>query len=558
MKWIVSEERLADSVIEHLLLKRGILEAQHQDFLNPELIQLIEPRMLHDSVGAAQIILEAIAAGKKIFIHGDYDVDGVCATAIMWDFLYRVVGADVHPLIPSRFDDGYGLSESTLDQIVEEGGELVITVDCGIRDNELIKQYQKKGLEFIITDHHSLDTDDKGNPIVSESALAVVHPSHPDGKYEFPQLSGTAVAWKFCAQIANEGNVDVDMNRYLDLVAMATVCDIMPLHGQNRILVREGLNKMRKTTNVGLKALMRVTGVNQQDIQTYHFGFVFGPRINAAGRLDTAMTALRLLSTQSFDQADKLALELNRLNTERQKLTQELLEEASAQIAGLESEQSLYFVVGEDWPEGIIGLISGKLAEKHNRPVIVGSMQDGVVTASGRSPKGFHLAEALANIGDKLDRYGGHAQAAGLSFQAKNQKEVQEALVKLAKEAFKSSDFDPELEIDIVLEPEEISIATAEQIAQLEPFGMGNPTPSVMIRNAEIIKCRTIGNQKQHMKLIVEVNGKRLDVIHFNGFPSWEGMQMGDRVDLVGALEINEWQGRRNLQIKIMDIRKAE
>lgn len=558
MNWKLPSQREAMSLLEHILLRRGIGLEHRQGFLQPDLESLPDAEQIHDSVKAAYHILQFIKQGKRIAIHGDYDVDGVCSTALMWDFLYRELEADVIPFIPSRFDEGYGLSEPSLDAIVAAGAELVITVDCGIKNDDLVKQYAKRGLEFIITDHHSLPLNSKGKPFVPSKALAVVHPAHPKGNYPHKDICGAMVAWKLIKVIAKQAGVkDAAVNKYLDLVALATTCDLMPLQHENRTVVWHGLRSARQTTNEGLKALLTKAGVELGMLDTYHFGYVLGPRLNAAGRLDSAMDALRLLVTQSPNQAAELAHRLDQLNIERQRLTQQYIELAEQQFSA-QANNSLIFVDGNEWPEGIVGLIAGKMAEKYNRPVIIGSVGEQMITASARSPKGFNLAAALEQVANLLHKYGGHAQAAGLTFAKQYKDELVGTLNRLAGEAFSDRDsFVPDLDIDYIIEPEDIQVAVVQQLMELGPFGLGNPAPIGAALQADLLAKQQIGLQGKHLKVSIRLHNQTIEAVHFGHGSMWDGIDVGATVDIAGELDVNEWRGNKRLQLKVKDVRKS-
>src|SRR5260221_902803 len=396
MKWILPEQN--EKLIPWLLKSRGITNLQ--TFANTNVDDLYDPLLIYGAEEAAKVIYDFAKTKKKIFIHGDFDVDGITATSIMWQFLYRDLKANALPYIPSRFNEGYGLSEESITNIIDAGGELIITVDCGVKDVELIKKYSDK-IKFVITDHHTVldylpgaeGTKQVGDFMVSSSALAVVHPRL--GDYPFKEICGAVVSWKVCSAINNVFDLKVDVNKYLDLAAIGTICDIMPLVDENRIIVKEGLKKLATTQNLGLRVIMDGLKLDRNKIDTYHIGFLIGPRLNASGRLDTALDAVRLLTTTDRSYAQSLFLKLNDLNTKRQALTQEHLTLAEKQIAE-QLENKILFVYGEDWPEGIVGLIAGKLTEKYNRPVIAGSIHDNIFKASARSIENFHIAEQLS------------------------------------------------------------------------------------------------------------------------------------------------------------------
>ena len=553
--WVYPEQpRLPDEgVVDYLLRIRGVDDKT--SYISPQLSQDVHSwELLHDAKRAAEEIMKAVEQKRRIFIHGDFDVDGVSATSMLWEFLYREVGADVLPYIPSRFDEGYGLSQSSVEAMLEQGAELVVTVDCGIKDIELVEEYSKGGLDFIITDHHTLAQNEKGKPIVSESALAVVHPQHPKGRYPFSEICGAAVAWKLICALNDVGNLKVDVSKYLDLVALATVCDIMPLIDENRTFVIHGLNQIKKGSRLGIAALLREGNIKSQDIETYHLGFVIGPRINAAGRLDSALHSVRALTTDSVDHAHRNAAKLSEFNRERQKQTGQLLESAQEMIS--EQEDNLYhFVYGADWPEGIVGLVAGKLAEKYNRPVMIGSLKDGHIKASARSVSGFHITEALRSLEDLLEKYGGHELAAGFTIPVSRVEEFQSRLFSYAQETIPTGGFVKKISIDVDLLLSDLSLDLAAGVDLLGPFGFGNPKPILTVDHVTIDGIRIFGHDRNHISFGV-AEETDIELISFNGAERYADIRVGDVVEVAGQLGINEWNGRRKLQLRIKDMRR--
>lgn len=555
MRWKIASRQPEIDLLTHILRERGI-EADVNEFISADLADIPDYSILHDSVAAAKIILQAIEDGKKIGIHGDYDVDGVCATAVMWDFLSRGLEYDkVIPYIPNRFDEGYGLSTESLDTLIKQGCELIISVDCGVKDLELIASYSKAGVQFVITDHHNLLVNEEGLPVLPPEA-AVVHPLYPNHLYPQQDICGANVAWKLCCAINVESGKGLDMNEYLDLVALATVCDVMPLVAENRAIVKHGLGLMRKNPRLGLRLLITQAGVDYKQLETYHFGFVIGPRINAAGRMDSAMQALRLLLTQSKEQAAKLAETLHNLNAERQELTQQLLIDAEAKVVD-QSQQLIYFVYGEAWPEGIVGLVAGKLAEKYFRPVFVGSLSEGRIKASARSPIEFHLAHALKHHAHLLERHGGHALAAGLTVLEANWNEFFTSINQFAREQISFEQFEKQIKIDAELSTSELTSQLVNEISKLEPFGFGNSQPIFAIRNLIVRGIRKFGSNQQHIQFTVQTESKPLNLIAFNESEKWQNISIGATIDVAGTLRVNSWQGANNVEIQVKDILTA-
>ncbi len=551
MRWILPKEKSTGSLWERVLKTREIEDLV--SFISPHEDQIRSSDQLFDTKSAAEKIREAVNLHKKIFIHGDYDVDGVCATSILWDFLYRELEADVIPYIPSRFDEGYGLTETSLNSLKEKGAELIITVDCGIKDLELAKDFQKQGIDFVITDHHTPPED------LNTDLFPIVHPAYPGKNSPFKEISGTTVAWKLCMEIAKQEKIEFDLSKYIDLVAMATVCDIMPLVDENRTIVKLGVEKMKRTQNIGLQALLKTSGIEPYAIETYHLGYVLGPRINAAGRLDSAMDAVRLLTTSNPAQANNLANQLNAQNMERQDMTMSLLDEAELQIKDKLESEKVHFIYGDEWPEGLVGLVAGKLSEKHYKPILVGSLKDGVIVGSARSIKSFNITSALDETSDLLERYGGHAQAAGFTIIKENILEFINKLNSIANEKLTAEDLEQSVRIDVVAELHEIDIETILKVRQLEPFGLGNPQPNIAVIKANLKSRRIFGKNSEHISFVVgNAIGNSIEVIGFGRASEWDQIKIGTEIDIAGNLDINSWNGHDNPQVKLKALRATE
>lgn len=539
--------------ISHILSARGLTSQQEVDsFLDPAHETLLPHNEFYDIKRGVEKILSAVKNNKKIVIHGDYDVDGVCATAILWDYLHHTLKADVIPFIPNRFDDGYGMNNETLKKFQTEGVHLIITVDCGVRDADLVKKWSKKGIEFIITDHHEFEADSEGNAKIPDAV--VIHARHPENTFTFTDICGTATVWKLIQALV-ESTGKGNANKYSDLVALATTCDVMPLIHENRLLVRRGLCGINSDSpdNVGLRALLNEANITDS-LDTYHLGFVLGPRINAAGRLESAMDALRLLSTKNKAFARELAQKLSRLNTQRQELTQQLLNEASAIIEKDQGDEHLLVVHGKDWPEGVLGLVAGKLVEQTNRPVIVSSTaQDGSVKGSARSIPGFSIIDAITLFAKHLDKYGGHNQAAGFSLSQENLGEFKKDIQKYAQDNISKDSLQKLLEYDLELSPAEITADFVDWINYLAPFGYKNPTPSFLIRNSEVTGIGFVGKDQSHVRF----NAGSISAIGFNLAHRFGKIHEGDTIDLLGNLGWNEWNGHKKIQLSIKDIKTS-
>lgn len=547
-------------VIQKILFDRGITnKLQLEQFFSTSINALHDYKDLHDIDRAVDLICRYIKEQKKIYIYGDYDVDGICATSILFDFLYRKLGAKVVPYIPSRFDEGYGLGRIGLDRIIEDDGELVVTVDCGIRDDELVREYQGKGLEFIITDHHE-PPEVEGEINFPKKAHAVVHPMlSPD--YPFNQICGAVVAWKLVQALAYnclaEAQIeDFNTGSYLELAAMATVCDVMPLLDENRTLVRMGLEAAVTTENLGFHELLKIGAIEPIQLDAYHFGFVLGPRLNAAGRIDHGLEGVRLLTSHDQKQVTQTALRLDELNKKRQVMTAKLIEEAQKQVES-QLEDNLLIVYGEGWEDGIVGLVAGRICENYHKPVLAITIDGEKLKGSARSISGYHITEALTKVDELLDRYGGHAQAAGFSLQKSNFEVFIDSMKKHAMDTIELDKLERELEIISDLEIDDITMELYEQIEALKPFGYGNPTPVFVMNSVQVLNKKLLGKDKSHVKLLVTQNGRQIDCIAFSAAERYTWVQAGMEIDIAGTISLNSYMGRDSLQLQIKDMKKS-
>lgn len=541
-------------IISDLLVLREIkTQAELDKYFTPKEDSLHNPALMPNISRAIARIEQAVLKNEKIVIYGDYDVDGVCSTSILWDFLYRKLGADVIPFIPSRFSDGYGLNETSLKEIQKSGATLIITVDCGVRDAELIDKF--KDLDFVITDHHSIPEENSWDHIV-------VHPGLNNSKYPFKELCAAAVIWKLICAYTDEKNLECEPKEYLDLVAFATVCDIMPLVEENRTIVKLGLERMRETENLGLQELIKVSGIDQKDLDTYHLGFVLGPRVNAVGRLGDAMDAVRLLTTRSREKAEQLAKLLDEQNKIRQQLTIDTLEMAEEMMGQFDKSRKIIFVYGKAWNDGIVGLVAGRLMEKYNRPVISATIHRGIVKGSARSMNGFDITNAISQSSEILKKYGGHAQAAGFTLEHDNLEAFRDSLEKIAEDELQDFNFTPSLEIDNEINLEDINPELLDWLDKFRPFGLGNKNIVLLIKDLEVLNKKLLGKEKNHVRFML--NGKQdrrtrgLEAIGFNLASVFENININDRIDVVGSLGVNEWNGTRTIQMRVKDARKIK
>ena len=538
MNWKYRSKERSKDLIEDLKKLRNIVELK--DFYPTS--------KLHDIDKAVERVTLAIKNKDKIIIHGDFDADGICATSIIFDYLYFHAKANVVPYIPSRIDEGYGISESSLLSIKEKyskNGEklLIISVDCGIKDYELIDNKWHKEFDFIITDHHEMGEG------ISKKAIAIVHPKLD--KYPEKNISGSAVSWKLVSAI-NEKLKLTDVRTYLDLVAISTICDVMPLTGENRYFVREGLEVLNSTTNIGLNELIKISQIRDTFIDTYHIGFVLGPRINAAGRMGEPLDAVKLLCTKSTTNAEILASKLDSLNRSRQEITERLLKEADIQAKAQKSDK-IIIIEGKDWEEGIIGLVAGKVTEEYERPCIVLSIRDGKVKGSSRSTSKLDITKTLSLFSKHLEKFGGHFQAAGLSLKEENLTKFVDDI----KNYVNSLDFsiEKDLNIDFEVDLKEIKLDTVKQISTLKPFGNANPEPVFSSNSLKVSGMNYVGVEKNHLKINLSDEKKEtISAIMFNVKDGIRKIKVGDKVDIAYTLSSKPFNGMDQIDIKLKDI----
>jgi len=552
-EWVLPKKKTKD-VLEHILTIRKVEDRDL--YLSPTVKNIPSYKKLFDSKKAAKKIVKSIEDGDKIVIHGDYDADGICASSLLWEFLYRDVSKflgkkiDVVPYIPDRLEQGYGLTRDSLNDLVDLDVKLVITVDCGIRDKELINEYIKeKGLHFIITDHHQPPKN-----VIKDVQYPIVHQMYPEKEFPYKEISGTSVVYLLVQAIKNELGMEIDPLEGLDLVALSTVTDIMPLQGVNRVLVKLGLEEIRKGQRLGLRMLALRAGIDPSDIDTYHLGYILGPRINAAGRIASPMDAVRLLVSKDEKQCKEISNILENTNFERQRMTSQILEEAMDMIK--DSKDNLIFILASNWHEGIIGLVAGKLQEQFYKPVIVATNNEGIIKASARSIKGFNITKALEKFNKYLDRYGGHELAAGFTMKENAVDEFRKKLIKYSNEKIKEEDLKPKLKVELLLDTDDISIELVNELNRLEPLGFGNPKPYVCLRNLEIKRKDVIGKEGNHLKIFVKGNSiDYLTLLLFGCNEDVETLKEGDVIDVVGYPDINVWNGNQSIQFNVKEWR---
>ncbi len=555
-KWVLPRKKVSEDIVGYILDSRGI---EKEVFLNSSLKDIPPFNLLFDSKSAAKKIIKALKDDKHIVIHGDYDCDGICSVSLLWEFLFKEVseklGKKVNavPYIPSRVNQGYGLTESSIKDVIDLGGDLLISVDCGVRDRELINAYMKEsGLEFVITDHHQ---PPKGLDDTLEYPL--VHPMYPNHEYPNVNVCGTYVVFLLIQAIRKELGMEYEIDgdtKGLDLVAMATVTDLMPLLDVNRVVVKYGIQQMRKGTRTGLRELIKVSGLEIGEIDSYHLGYILGPRINAVGRIGSPLDAVKLLVSEKEEVCRSISEILNETNFQRQQMTQNGLDQALEIIK--DSKEKILFVVGDDWHEGIVGLIAGKLNERYHRPVLVGSKSADGIKGSARSIAGFNITNALSKCEKYLERYGGHELAAGFTIKKDKQKEFSKCIHEIADKEITEDMLIKNLNIDLLLSSESISTTLVEQLDLLKPFGYGNSKPLIGVTGLVVLKKQIMGKLGNHMKLICKGDGIDLiTLVLFNCNSDSQEINIDDKIDVVGGVGINSWNGNEEIQFLVKEWR---
>ncbi len=555
--WYIAEKIPADA--DHALqrfppLLRQILynrNYQREDealaYLEARPPQGNQPENLLGLAAAVDRIRYAVRHQERIAIYGDYDADGVTAVALLTQVLRRF-DANVRPYIPNRFDEGYGLNNEALDALHNEGVRLVITVDCGMRSRREAEHARKIGLDLIITDHHTPGAEEL-------PAIAVINPKQPGDVYPDKNLAGVGIAYKLACALLGDANHPV-AEEFLDLVALGTVTDLAPLTGENRHLVREGLKWLRQPRRQGVYSLINVAQVAVQQINAEAISFILGPRLNAAGRLDSAMAALELLLETEIAKAAGLAQTLDNHNRERQQLTRQIQAQAEQMALEKDPQALLLFAVDESFNPGVVGLAASRLTEQYYRPAIVAHRGDEFTRGSCRSIPEFHITNALDQCADLLVRYGGHAAAAGFTVRNQHLDELKERLYAIAQEQLGQQDLRPKLKADAIVPLSEMRPDLLPILAWLQPTGIGNPPAVFVSQNLKVLRSKTVGKDGAHLKLTVSDGRLTYDAIAFR-LGSWQA-NMPAYVDLMYQLEVNEYNGQRTLQLNIRDLKPSQ
>jgi len=605
-KWQLKENKTDEELIKNnpdinpvilqLLFNRGLSIEQLKKFLEPDYqAQLHNPFLFKDMRAAVDLVNSHLAAGAKITIYGDYDADGVTATAVIFKTLNFLIDKNkntsrIDIYIPHRETEGYGMNKDAVEEIAENGTKLIITVDTGVRSIDEVSLAKERGVDVILTDHH-----ESGEQIPN---CLIINPKIKGDTYPFRDLAGVGVAFKLTQALLQyyleEGKINGKEKEafekwLLDLVAIGTVADLVPLVDENRILVNYGLVVLNKTKIIGVQKLIEIAqsavdkNGNKKEIDAWQIGYQLAPRLNAAGRLGHANTAYELLITQDEREAIKIAQELNETNKRRQEITQEIFEQADRALTAEDKNGPIVFAIcprlissrenEEDkeaaaWPAGVMGLVAGKLTEKYYRPSLAITEKDAgagkEIIGSARSISEFNITAMLDECAEFLAHYGGHKQAAGFSLipaisaedKKSNLKKFLAKAKEIAEKKLKDIELIPGLEIDLEINLADVTEKLHEQLQQLRPFGVGNPQPKFLSKSLKVMNVVNMGADSQHIKLKVKSEKlKVMDAIAFSVVDKWKEIKINDTIDLVYYIDINEWNGKREVQLKIIDLK---
>jgi len=554
MKWITPASPNAEiinslnsfnRIEQQILYNRGFwTESSARAFLKSDMDLDADPYLIKEMRQAVERINFAIKESQAIVIYGDYDADGVTATALLAEVL-TIVGAHVDVYFPDRFQEGYGLNHTAVERIAASGALLLITVDCGVRAIKEVAHANKLGLDVIITDHHL-----QGEML--PEAMALINPHRTDAEYPNEGLAGVGVAYKLARAIFSEkGLPSQEAKALLDLVAIGTIADMVPLTGENRALVKLGLKVINSSPRRGIKALINVSGYQEGGIDSTAIGFGLGPRLNAAGRVRAALPAYELLMEKDPNKAIDLARNLDQLNKKRKELTQDVVSRAIKAFMHRDIEPVL-MVADLDFHEGVIGLAASRISDEFYRPAIVGKIGESHTRASARSIPGFHITDALEKCSDLLERFGGHAAAAGFSVRNEHLQALQERLVSIAEEETDPEALIPSLVIDSAAEFDELGESTMRFIDQLQPCGQGNNWPIFSTEQVQVMDSRAVGTDQAHLKMTLRKESKSFDAIAFR-MGDLRGI-LPDFIDIAYRLERNTYLGYESLQLNVVDI----
>lgn len=531
-----------------ILLNRAIGDKDVEGYMKKSLESVHNPFMLGGMEEAADRILKAISEKEKIVIYGDYDVDGITSTSILYSFLKKE-GADVDYYIPDRFSEGYGINIMAVNRMARQGVKLIVTVDCGITAVGEVAFAKTQGVDMVITDHHTCKDE-------LPDGVAVVNPKVPDSPYAFDGLAGVGVAFKLVLALAirlGKSTKDV-FYEYVDLAAIGTIADVVPLVDENRVIVSKGIKAVENTNNKGIKALLKVAGADGKLIDSMSLAFSLAPRLNACGRMESARTAVELLTCDDEEKAKEIAQYLNETNQKRQQIEQKIYEEALEMANSFQEEQLVYVLASEGWHHGVIGIVASRLCEKFYRPCILVACKDGKGKGSGRSIEEMNLFDALTDSDEILTAFGGHSQAAGLSISTDKIDEFREKINAYARERLDTENLVPKLRIDCNLSGSSITMNAAKMLSALEPFGEANENPVFSALGLKILSVGTMGVDGKHLRMRLTDGTSAFNAV---GFGMGEAnLHAGDIVNIAFTMSINNYQGTETLQLILKDIKK--
>ena len=544
----ISSKNNISELLATVLANRGITESKKiEKFLNPTRNDFYDPYMMPDMEIAIERIIKAVENKEKVIIYGDYDVDGITSITVLKKFLSEI-GLEVGYYIPNRLDEGYGLNLEAVKKIAEEKYTLIITVDCGISGIDEIDYANSLGIETIVTDHHEpLD--------VLPKALAVVDAKRKDNKYPFKSLAGVGVVFKLIQALGKRLNLEEKSYlKYLDIVCIGTISDIVPLVDENRVIAKLGLKLVQVTKNYGLKALLESSGYKEINSNTVSFGIA--PRINACGRMGFEKEALKLFLTENMAEAKEITDRLNKYNKERQDIEKRIFNEAIEIIEKEKDEEKKAIVIGsENWHHGVIGIVSSKITDMYFKPSILISFEGDEGKGSGRSIAGFDLHDALCRSSEYLEKYGGHEMAVGLSLKKSQFNKFKQKFEEITEESH-IDELVPVIHIDKQITLKDIKCDIVDELNKLEPFGEANKVPIFLYKNLKVDSIRALSEGK-HLKLTLKDSGTIINAIGFNMGNLVDEYLIGDKIDILGVLEVNTFNGKTTVQINVKDIMKS-
>ena len=552
----LTRETGISSIKARLLINRGIDTPKDiNSFLFPRLSGLIEPLLLKDMEEGAALVVSAIEKQESIAIFGDYDADGLTSTALLVNF-FTELGIPVLYYIPDRIKEGYGLNIESVNRLAEKKVKLIITVDCGISNEKEIEYAQSLGIDVVVTDHHQI-------PENFSPVCPVINPNRPDSEFPFRELAGVGVAFFLAAGIRScirkkgwfKLAAEPDLKQYLDIVALGTIADMVPLIDQNRIMVAAGIEAMKVSRWLGIEAMKKICGLDSQAITSGDVAFKLAPRLNAAGRVGDNITGIKALVTDNYSEAINTAKELNSMNNERQRIESKIIDDIESNLIpelDLENKRTL-LLAKQDWHKGVLGIVASKLLDRYHRPTVVLTIRDGIATGSGRSIDGFNLHDSMTQLKHLFKKFGGHYHAAGCTLDRENIELLSQGLEEIARSVLKDEDLIPSITVDDCLKLAELTIDAVNDIRSLEPFGSGNPEPVFYSGNLEVMDSWIVG--ENHLKLRLRQGESIQEAIGFN-LADMQPVQ-GSAINIVYTPEINKWNGNEKVQMRILDLESS-